>query len=357
MDVGGAGSVRNTRARGARSIAAVSLCALMVALPGVAGADPLITAAGDIATEEPSADQIATARLVRRIDPHVALTLGDNQYPDGQLKDYRDSYAPTWGTFKSITRPVPGNHEYHVPGAKGYFHYFGRRAHPKHGGYYSFDLGRWHLLALNSGTGSISTRQLRWVCRDLRRDGSRCEIAYWHHPRWSSGALHGSDKTMAPLWRALFRAGVDVVLNGHEHNYERFAPLAPSGRVAPNKGIRQFVVGTGGAGLYPFGRAREGSRRRINHVAGVIRLRLHNKGYRWAFVGTGGGILDDGNGRCHAAATAITRLAGGESTVPHSAGPGDPFAGPDGGATRARAAVTLSALRRAVAIVNARSGA
>ena len=279
---------------------ALAMSFLQVVLAaGAEGAAPVITAAGDIAREgTPSRQQRRTARLVRSIDPTAALTLGDNQYPDGGLADFRTSYDPTWGRFKSITRPVPGNHEYLNGGADGYFNYFGWRAHRSNGGYYSFDIGAWHLVAVNSGTGGISSEQLTWVRGDLRRDDARCELAYWHHPRWSSGA-HGSDRAMAHLWRVLFRHGVDIVLNGHDHHYERFAPLSPTGRVRRHRGIREFVVGTGGAGLYGVGHPVHGSQRRIANLFGVLRLALRTDGYAWAFVGLNGNVRDRGGHRCH----------------------------------------------------------
>jgi len=273
---------------------------LQVLDAATAGGDPAITAAGDIAQAgEPSAQQRQTARLVLSIDPTAALTLGDNQYADGALADFMASYDPTWGRFKSITRPVPGNHDYHTAAADGYFDYFGPRAHRGNGGYYSFDLGAWHLVAVNSGSGSISSEQLAWIRRDLRRNDASCELAYWHHPRWSSGTNHGSDEDMDVLWGLLFRQGVDVVLNGHEHNYERFAPLSPSGHPAPRTGIREFVVGTGGAGSYPFGDPIAGSQRRITDVFGVLQMTLHNHGYAWSFVGANGRVLDQGRHGCH----------------------------------------------------------
>jgi Calcineurin-like phosphoesterase len=288
-----------------RSLVLLALAALthnlQVFLPTTAAGDPVITAAGDIAQAgEPSAQQQQTARLVLSIDPTSALTLGDNQYPDGELADFMASFDPTWGRFKSITRPVPGNHDYHTEAADGYFDYFGPRAHRSNGGYYSFDLGAWHLVAVNSGPGSISDEQLAWIRRDLRRSDATCELAYWHHPRWSSGTTHGSDEDMADLWRVLFRQGVDVVLNGHEHNYERFALLSPSGRLAPRTGIREFVVGTGGADSYPFGDPIPGSQKRITDVFGVLRMTLHNDGYSWAFVGANGTVQDHGRHGCHA---------------------------------------------------------
>ena len=275
------------------------LCLMTILATTPAAADPVVTAAGDIAVERrPNVFQKQTAALVRRIDPNAALTLGDNQYPDGGLSDYRSSYDPTWGRFKAKTYPTPGNHEYGTPKARGYFRYFGRRSHPGHGGYYAFDVGRWHLLSLNSGPGYMSARQLRWVKRNLRRDDARCELAYWHHPRWSSGAVHGSYKAMRRVWKILFRAGVDVVLNGHEHNYERFAPMRPSGRYAPQRGIREFVVGTGGAGTYPFGRPKRNSQRRISRY-GVLKMTLSPHAYRWAFVRATGRVADRGRDRCH----------------------------------------------------------
>jgi acid phosphatase type 7 len=278
-----------------------TVVALMVfASTSAATAGVVITAAGDIAAPgAPSRAQIRTARLVRWIDPRIALALGDNQYPDGSLADYRASYRPTWGRFRRITRPVPGNHEYHQPHARGYFAYFGKHAHRRHGGYYSFDVGAWHLIAINTGRGAPGPRQMSWIRKDLARNHDRCELAYWHHPRWSSGSLHGSDPALSDLWRTLFRAGVDVVLNAHEHNYERFTSLRPSGVRAPRIGIRQFVVGTGGAPSYRFGPRIPGSKVRITRVHGVLRMRLNRRGFRYSFISVSRHVLDHGSARCH----------------------------------------------------------
>jgi len=260
---------------------------------------PVIMAAGDIAAPgEPSRGQRETAALIGRRRFTALLPLGDTQYDDGLIGDYRSSYDPTWGRFFNKTHPVPGNHEYHSD-ARGYFRYFGRRAHPPHG-YYSFDLGRWHLIALNSSNGGRpSSRQLRWLRRDLRRNRDRCELAYWHHPRFSSGTQHGSDDDMAPFWRALHAHGVDVVLNGHEHHYERFARLLPSGRPSVN-GIREFVVGTGGnSGGNPFrGDPLRGSRRRL-HGLGLIRMELRASSYTWRYLRVDGTVADRGSTACH----------------------------------------------------------
>jgi hypothetical protein len=264
-----------------------------------ASGHPEIVAAGDIARKEPAPPQRKTARLIRRIDPVAVLTLGDNQYPDGTLRQYRHSYDLTWGRFKGRTYPSPGNHDYHTPRAAGYFKYFGRRAHRGSGGMYSFNLGRWHLVSINSRTGRISDRKLRWVRRDLRKNRDRCELAYWHHPRWTSGSRHRPDPHMARLWRVLYRRGVDVVLNGHEHSYERFALMNPAGALAPRRGIREFVVGTGGGHLYPMGTPTFGSQKRIDDRFGVLRMVLRPRSYRWRFIAVDGAVLDKGRHGCH----------------------------------------------------------
>ncbi len=268
-----------------------------------AGDDPIVVAAGDISCPgEPCDEQRQTADLVGKIDPDAVLVLGDLQYRDGLLADFESSYEPTWGRFADRTRPVPGNHEYHVPGARGYFDYFGASAHEEQGGWYSFDVGDWHLVAINSGSGTISDEQLAWVEADLAADDHLCQLAYWHHQRWSSGTVHGPDPEPAliSLWRTLHDGGVEVVLNGHEHNYERFALLDPDGRSDPEGGIRQFVVGTGGRSSYPFGDPMPGSEQRITDVFGVLELTLGADGYGWRFVGVPGSVLDEGSAGCHA---------------------------------------------------------
>jgi acid phosphatase type 7 len=237
--------------------------------------------------------------LIGRIGPRAVLPLGDNQYDDGALGDYRASYDPTWGRFRDRTYPTPGNHDYHTPQADGYFDYFGARAHRASNGMYSVNIGRWHVVSINSGRGRISDRQLQWVRRNLGSDRHRCELAFWHHPRWSSGTTHGSNQAMGSLWKVLWRHGVDVVLNGHEHNYERFKLMDPSGRWAPRAGIREFVVGTGGRGLYALGPAIRGSQRRIDNRFGVLRMVLHARSYGWRFLAASGVVLDRGGHVCH----------------------------------------------------------
>jgi len=236
--------------------------------------------------------------LIDRIGPRAILALGDDQYDDGALADYRASYDPTWGRFRDRTHPTPGNHEYNTPGADGYFDYFGALGHRSSGGMYSVNIGRWHVVSINSGRG-ISDGQLLWIRRNLARDRHRCELAFWHHPRWSSGTQHGSDQAMGPLWKVLYRHGVDVVLNGHEHNYERFKLMNPAGTWAPRAGIREFVVGTGGRGHYALGSPIRGSQKRIDNRFGVLRMVLHPRAYGWRFVAANGIVLDRGRHACH----------------------------------------------------------
>jgi acid phosphatase type 7 len=271
---------------------------------------PVVGAAGDIAcpTRRPSSDgercqQRATSNLFRRWRRAVILTLGDNQYERGTLSEFRRGFRPTWGRFRGRIRPSPGNHEYLTPKARGYFDYFGRRAGPRRRGYYSFDRGRWHIVSLNSecedaGGCMRGSPQNRWLRRDLRRNSRFCTLAYWHHPRFSSGD-HGNQEHVAPFWQALWRYRADVVLNGHDHVYERFAPQTPSGRRSW-RGIRQWVVGTGGANHFPFGTIRRNSRARNWKSFGVLFLRLRPHSYTYRFVPAGdGSFRDSGTGRCH----------------------------------------------------------
>jgi 3',5'-cyclic AMP phosphodiesterase CpdA len=260
----------------------------------------VIVAAGDIACPKgPCTKSIRTANLIGRIDPDAVLPLGDDQYNVGALSAFRTSYAPTWGRFRHRTFPVPGNHEYKTAGAAGYFAYFGPRTFGSNG-WYSYDLGAWHLVALNSKSGGKpSSAQLSWLRADLAADTHRCQLAYWHTPRFSSGLDHGSDRRMGAFWQILQAAGVDVVLNGHEHHYERFDPLLPDG-VPSARGIREFIAGTGGIGAGDGFRAvpLPGSEVRLNAI-GVLRLDLHAARYDWAFKAMGGSVLDSGRAACH----------------------------------------------------------
>jgi hypothetical protein len=193
---------------------------------------PVVVAAGDIAGCDTEGDE-ATARLVRDISDATVLTLGDNAYPDGSIENFHECYGPTWGWFKERTNPTPGNHEYHTEGAKGYFDYFLESAGDPDEGYYSFDLGAWHLVALNSNCEEVggcgaSSPQVRWLKADLAKDDESCTMAYFHHPLFTSGEYRPGIREVRPLWKALYAARADVVLNGHDHNYQRFSPQDPS---------------------------------------------------------------------------------------------------------------------------------
>ncbi|GIK87722.1 MAG: hypothetical protein BroJett026_32030 [Betaproteobacteria bacterium] len=279
---------------------------------GVVGCVPLprpeaftIVAAGDIAqcSNAPASLSAAaqTAALVTD-DDALVLTLGDNVYDAGAPGEFASCFDPTWGAFRDRIRPAIGNHEYRTPGAEGYFGYFGARAGPDRGGYYSFDHGGWHFIALNSAIDtSVGSPQYQWLMADLAASSATlCTIAYWHHPAFSSGDEHGGDDRMLPMFAALHAAGVEIVLAGHEHFYERFAPQDAQGVRDPGRGVRQFIVGTGGARLYPFGPPHPASEFRHNASHGVLRLALGADGYRWHFVPTGGAApRDPGSAACH----------------------------------------------------------
>jgi hypothetical protein len=249
-----------------------------------------IAAAGDIADGSCCDDR--TAALIRELDPEAVLTLGDNQYEDGAFADFADDYDATWGAFKEITYPAPGNHEYQTPGAAGYFSYFGNRAPAE---YYTFVLGDWRLFSMNNYV-SVEA-QTAWLSSSLERDTHACQLAYWHEPRWSSGSHHGSDSDVQPWWSAAVTGGVDIVLSGHDHEYERFAPLDGDGGVAATGGTREFVVGTGGNDLYDFGDPLTGSEARIAEH-GVLFLALGPTSYQWEFRGVDGTVLDSGSAAC-----------------------------------------------------------
>ena len=261
-------------------------------------ASVVLVGAGDIAGCTYSDDE-ATAKLLDGISGTV-FTAGDNAYENGSPTDYSSCYGPTWGRHKDRTRPTIGNHEYNTPGAAGYFGYFGAAAGDASRGYYSYDLGAWHIIVLNSNLlMSAGSAQETWLRSDLAAHPSRCTLAMWHHPRFSSGH-HGSSTSSQPLWQALYDAGADVVVAGHDHIYERFAPQTPNGQVDNAKGIREFVVGTGGAGLYAFEHPAANSQVKNNQTHGVLKLTLSGDHYDWKFVPVAGSsFTDSGTGTCH----------------------------------------------------------
>jgi acid phosphatase type 7 len=300
------------------------------AVPSPPPPDPVVAAAGDIACApaNPSFNgglgtptacaQKRTSDLLAGAGLAAVLALGDNQYDSGTLAEYTASFDATWGRVKPILHPVAGNHEYVTTGADGYFDYFngagaatgpaGRRGL----GYYSFDLGAWHLVALNSNCAAVpggcgaGSPQEQWLAADLSAHPATCTLAYWHHPRWSSGADVGNDGELSALWNDLYAAGAEVVLSGHGHLYERFAPQAattagqPAGTLDPARGLREFVVGTGGEDHAEAGAVQPNSEVRDDNTFGVLELALHPGSYAWRFVPEAGGTFSDsGTAPCH----------------------------------------------------------
>lgn len=284
--------------------------ALAAAAHAEAPAAAIVYAAGDIArcayrdaAWSGAAATAATvaARLAREPEA-VVLALGDLTYPRGAAAEFRDCYAPTWGRFKDRTWPAPGNHEYYTPGAAPYFSYFGARAG---GGFYALQLGGWRLISLDSNLKPAEhAAQLDWLRTELATHPARCTLAFWHHPLYSSGG-HGSIPKMRDAWRMLHEAGAELVLSGHDHDYERFAPQDADGRPDPARGLRQFVVGTGGAYPTPFLWPRPNSEVRDASRYGVLRLRLLDGGYEWEFIESarvtelGVPPVDKGSAACH----------------------------------------------------------
>jgi hypothetical protein len=260
---------------------------------------PVLVGAGDIATCG-SANDDSTAALLDNIEGTV-FTAGDNAYPNGTLREYMSCYHGSWGRHKARTRPSAGNHEYNTSNGAGYYDYFGPAAGDRDKGYYSYEIESWHVVVLNSniarGPGSA---QDRWLRTDLAAHPARCTIAYWHHPRFSSSSEHGNNTSVQAFWEALYQAGAELVLVGHDHTYERFAPQTPTGQPDPDRGIREFVVGTGGRSHYGFGTVQPNSEVRNNNAYGVLKLDLMTDGYRWEFVPVAGSTFrDSGNESCH----------------------------------------------------------
>ena len=267
-----------------------------------------VYAAGDIAecknlkpefTHAAQTAALIAAGLAKDKDGAV-LTLGDSTYPIGLPIEFDNCYEPTWGRFKDRTYPSPGNHDYYTPQAIGYFGYFRDAAGPAHRGYYSFELGDWHISSLNSTLKPEEHQaQLAWLKTDLKQHNTHCTLAYWHHPVYSSGG-HGNNAQMEDAWKILVAAGADLVLASHDHDYERFAPQDGNGQRDDRRGIRQFVVGTGGARLTPFRFPRANSEASNNSTYGVLKLSLKERGYEWEFVSVNeGGFSDRGAALCH----------------------------------------------------------
>ncbi|MBZ5703565.1 MAG: metallophosphoesterase [Acidobacteriia bacterium] len=277
-------------------------------MPTAERAPQTLVGAGDIVNCRHPKDALATATLLASI-PGTVFTAGDLAYGNGSAEDFTVCYDRTWGRFKERTRPALGNHEYEASSAAPYFAYWGPAAGPAGKGYYSYDLGAWHIVVLNTncdepGVGgcAVGSPQEQWLRRDLAEHPAACTLAYGHHALFSSGffASHAIHPELRPLWQALYQARAEIVLAGHEHSYERFAPQNPQGRADPQNGIREFVVGTGGRSHTPLGRPRANSEVRNTDTFGVLKLTLADGRYAWEFLPQEGQTFrDSGSGTCH----------------------------------------------------------
>jgi hypothetical protein len=292
--------------------------AVLAAAPASAGAaDPIIAGAGDIACGPGDATMFdcehgATSDLLVGLAPTAVVALGDLQYNLGRLVDFQEFYDPTWGRLKSVTYPVLGNHEYGSPNATGYFDYFNGvgaqngPAGPRGSGYYSADIGSWHLVALNTNCARVpggcgaGSPQESWLRADLAAHPSACTVAIAHHPLWDSNNGRDTEPAVRPLVQALYDAGVELYLVGHSHAYERFAPSRPDGTADAAYGVRQFIVGTGGRDLTGIGGAHPNSERRNGTTYGVIRFTLQPGSYDWRFDPIpGSSFTDSGSRACN----------------------------------------------------------
>ena len=287
-----------------RWLVAISLALAAGALPlppaAYAAGGATLIGAGDIATCSSSADS-KTAALVQKAGGTV-FTAGDNAYSRGSAAQFANCYKPAWGQFKSRTHPAVGDNEYGTPGARGYFDYFGSAAGPRGKGWYSYDLGGWHVVVLNSNCSDVGgcgkgSAQEEWLKADLAATKTKCIAAVWHQPRFSS--VYGNNSATKPFWDDLYAAGADIVINGHHHAYERFAPQDASGHADPH-GIREFIVGTGGGPLAGgFKTVQPNSQVRNARTYGVLRLTLRSGGYDFSFIPVAGSSFhDSGSGTC-----------------------------------------------------------
>ncbi|WP_431944952.1 DUF7594 domain-containing protein [Micromonospora marina] len=260
--------------------------------------DPVLVGAGDISNS--GSGDSATATLLDGISGTV-FTTGDNVYNSGTASEFSSYYDPTWGRHKSRTHPSPGNHDYNTSGASGYYNYFGSQAGPSGRGYYSYDLGNWHVVSLNSNISmSAGSAQEQWLRSDLAASTKPCTLAYWHHPLYTSSSNHAPSTGTRPLYQALYDHDADVVVWGHNHVYERFAPMNPNGGLDTARGLRSFVAGMGGSSHYSFGTIQPNSEARNSSAYGVLKFTLHATTYDWEFVPVAGQTYrDSGTGSCH----------------------------------------------------------
>lgn len=254
--------------------------------------DPLFIGAGDISTCSNTNDD-ATEKVLELYPSATVYTLGDDAYESGTPTEYANCYDASWGKVKNRTKPSPGNHDYNTSAGSGYFQYFGV---PQ---YYSYDVGAWHIVALNTEISvSSGSAEETWLKNDLASHNNKCVLAYWHEPRWSSDSSHGNSTFVSTLWNDLYSAGADIVLNGHAHVFEKFAPQNPSGQADP-LGLTEFVVGTGGRSHYAFGTVKANSEIRNSTDYGVLLLTLHSASADWSFINIANKVLYNGTINCH----------------------------------------------------------
>lgn len=275
---------------------------------GSASKSVTVYAAGDIADcrKKPAAETMAasTAELINaglaKDSKALVITLGDNTYPVGRPEEFSECYELTWGQFKKRTLPSPGNHDYGMPLALGYYNYFDELAGPDRRGYYRKTAGNWQLLSLNSNLdGAQMQEQLAWLKEELKENKANCTLAFWHHPVISSGG-HGNNDVMKEAWKLLAAAKADIVLASHDHNYERMAPINASGERDDKNGIRSFIVGTGGVKLTPMFFSKSTTEVRDNATYGVLKLTLQANSYEWEFLPVAGqSFTDKGTASCH----------------------------------------------------------
>ncbi|MBK6870064.1 MAG: metallophosphoesterase [Kineosporiaceae bacterium] len=287
----------------------VSLAPAGQPTPTHSGADAVrVVVAADLACPSPTpqpddCQQAATSQVALGLSPEAVVLPGDLQYDRGTREEFVRAFAPSWGRLTAITHPAAGNHEYDSPGAAPYFDYFGEAAGPPGRGWYSRDLGSWHVIALNSNCAEVGgcgegSPQLAWLRADLARNPARCVMAFWHHPRWSH-SKHGDHEQVGAFVEVLHAAGAELVFTGHDHNYQRFEPRRPDGARDEATGVRQFVIGTGGRRLYPIS-STQGLDAATDESFGVLSLTLGANGYDWRFVPAAGGTYSDhGSATCH----------------------------------------------------------
>jgi acid phosphatase type 7 len=272
-----------------------------------AAEEAVLVGAGDIA-ECPAPHDEETAELLDEVVAEhpdaVVFTTGDNAYPHGRYVDLVECYGPSWGRHKERTRPAVGNHDFGEEQGSGHYRYWGEAGGPFDLYYYAYELGAWQVIVLNSEChrvgclfGDSDGRQVEWLHSQLNQSDTECTVAIWHNPRWSSGR-YDNDARFQTFWEVLYEHGAEIVLNGHEHLYERFAPFDPWGEVDEERGIRQFTVGTGGGNLRGFEDVKPGSEAR-GSAHGVLKLVLGDGTYEWEFLSVDGSFEDAGTGTCH----------------------------------------------------------